>query len=216
MPPAHPGPTGQAGRRRVQDQRRRLEAVPNHFHLVKAERAEADAEGLHGGLLGGKAGRKPRDGVVGGPGVAALAFREQPVDEVRPTGQHQAEPIAVHGVDAHAHEPPRCHRRGHKPLCRRLGECGHRRGTAVDRHSTVTTLARLRGRSTSWPWRRASEKANSCRGTTSTIGANRYSVSGTHRPASAWRAVSWSPSLATSTTVAPRLLTSATFAIIFS
>ena len=48
------------------------------------------------------------------------------------------------------------------------------------------------------------------------IGANRYSVSGTHRTASAWRAVSSSPSLATSTTVAPRLLTSVTLPIIFS
>ena len=87
------------------------------------------------------------------PGVKSRSARSGSPPERLP------EPVQVDGVDP----TPATSGRLRPPPAPLRREVPHDRlpelpqgGGAVDRvHSTVTTLARLRGRSTSWPWSRA-------------------------------------------------------------
>ena len=100
---------------------------------VEREAPDAGAERLHHGLLGGEARRQALRHVGGSGGVGALGLGEAPLCETRAAVEHLPEPRHVDRVDAHADDGT---------------------GSAGD-HSTVTVLARLRGRSGSWPCRRA-------------------------------------------------------------
>ena len=75
--------------------------------------------------------------------------------EPRPAGQHPLEPLRIHGVHPDA-DHRAAYGAGHAPEGRPAGRGRPRRARRLG-HSTVTTLARLRGRSTSWPSSRASE-----------------------------------------------------------
>ena len=128
----------QLGRRAVQAEERRvacrtLPRRPAHLDVGEREAPDAGAERLHHGLLGGEPRRQALRHVGGSGGVGALGLGEAPLCETRAAVEHLPEPRHVDRVDAHADDGT---------------------GSAGD-HSTVTVLARLRGRSGSWPCRRA-------------------------------------------------------------
>ena len=111
--------------------------------------AHAAAQGLEYRLLRGEA-RRESFGL--GVGVGAFGVGEESLRETRVTLERQREAGHVHDVHAHAH----------------------------GRHySTVTVLARLRGRSTLRPRLRAMAYAKIWSGTMSTMGVNICSVAGT-------------------------------------
>ena len=143
-------------------------------------------EGLHDRLLGGEA-RGQSLGLA--PGVALLAFGEEPIDDSRPTSEDDLEARDVDDVDADADvattRPSRSWR-----------DC------AVGRR-----FDRVRA-----PRRRRTV----CRAMTSTIGVNIGSVAGTRSTKSATDSICSSSSVATATTLAPRAFTSERFESIFS
>ena len=101
---------------------------------VERETPDTGAERLHDGLLGGEPCRQALGHVGGTGGVGALGLGEAARGETRAAVEHLPEPHHVDRVDAHADDGT---------------------GSAGD-HSTVTVFARFRGRSGSWPCRRAS------------------------------------------------------------
>ena len=111
-----------------------LPGRPAHLDVGEREAPDAGAERLHDGLLGGEPRRQALGHVGGSGGVGALGLGEAARRETRAAVEHLPEPRHVDRVDAHADDGT---------------------GSAGD-HSTVTVLARLRGRSGSWPCRRAS------------------------------------------------------------
>src|SRR5579862_592467 len=204
VPARHPAAPGERRRPRRDAQRRGPPVRAHDLDVVPREGPDAATECLHGRLLGGEA-RGEALNVSGRLG--ALPVGEQARGDRRVSPERGAEARDVDGVDPHA------------------GDQGH---------STVTVLARLRGRSTSLPSLRASEYASSWSGTTSTTGAR--TGSGAFGIRSTWRASpspratesasapgsplapssSLSASGARTTTVAPRAAASATFDNIFS
>ena len=131
---------GQRGGRAVQHAARARSAVapvPGARHdldVGQREGAQADAERLHDGLLGREAGRQALGrGPSNRPASARSASVKSRAAKPGPAGQHAAEPRHVDGVDTHADDA----------------------AAKTAAHSTVTVLARLRGRSTSCPCRRA-------------------------------------------------------------
>lgn len=133
----------------VQRQGWRPTLVATHLDRVPRCRTHATAQGLQDGLLGGEAG-----GESFGPTtrVTTLLEGEEPGRECGTALQGQRESSDVDDVNPH---PDSRH------------------------YSTVTVLARLRGRSTLRPSPRAIEYASICKGTTSIMGLNIGSVAGT-------------------------------------
>src|SRR5580658_7454397 len=113
--------------RRVQQHARRPGVVEGHLDRTPGSRPHPDAKGLHHCLFGGKAGSEAL-----GPSarVALLLLREETIRDTRMSLEREPKSRDVNDVDADAH-------RRH--------------------YSTVTVLARLRGRSTFLPSPRAME-----------------------------------------------------------
>src|SRR5688572_15562315 len=122
-----------------------------------------------------------------------------------PGGQRRRRPGALQGG-----EQPLAHRRS--PLQRLLepADVDHVDADAHDHgaYSTVTDLARLRGWSTSCPLDVASSQANSCSGTTDSIGWSSVGTWGSRTSTSAYGVTSSSPSSARTMVRAPRARTS--------
>ena len=100
-------------------------------------------------------------------GRSASAGGEQPLDQPGRRSDGLGEPGHVADVDAHPDDHD-CH--SQRARCRPgPARPSDRPGGALDTrtadHSTVTDLARLRGWSTSWPFRVASSQAKTCSGT---------------------------------------------------
>ncbi len=129
----------------------RVQTVPSHLHIVEGVGPEADPHGLHHCLLGREPGGQSGYGIRGRPGVGELGFGEQPVGHRGPSLEHPGEPGQIHCVDAHPHHSGRRPVPVHQLVGQAPRQRRHRRGTVPSGHSTVTTLARLRGRSTSRP-----------------------------------------------------------------
>ena len=155
VPADHASAAGQAVGRAREDQSGRAQADTDHLHVVEGVGPQPDPERLHDRLLGGEAGGQPGDRVGGAAGVGQLTGREQPLGHRGPTAEHPGEPRQVHGVDPHPRHADRRSVPVHQAESQAPGQCGHRSGTVPVAHSTVTTLARLRGRSTSRPCSRA-------------------------------------------------------------
>src|SRR5919112_4048028 len=110
-------------------------------------------------------------------------------------------------------EQPLPHRRRARQGLTEPGDVDHVDADSEDHevvatYSTVTDLARLRGWSTSWPRWLASSQANSCSGTTATIGCSSVGTRGSEISSSAYGATSSSPSSASTIVRAPRARTS--------
>src|ERR1019366_4356891 len=142
-------PGGEFGGRAVQHHRRRATRRALHFDRLPGHRAGADAQGFHDRLFDGEA-RGESFGLAAG--VALFALGEESIDDSWSAPENDLKSRHVDDVDADT-------------------DCGH--------YSTVTVLARFRGRSTLRPSPRATAEANICKETTPTIGVNIGSVCGT-------------------------------------
>jgi len=123
--------------------------VGRHFNRTPRRRANANLEGLEDRLF-----RRESSGESLGAraSVALFGVREESLDETGMALERQAKSRNVHEIDANA-------LRGH--------------------YSTVTVLAKLRGRSMLRPSPFATEYAKICNGMMSTMGENIGSVAGT-------------------------------------
>ena len=154
-------PASDAGRGRqrrrlpVQGEPGRSVTTAHHLDVVEGDGTEADPEGLPDRFFGREPGRQPDHGVGSPTGAVALGRCEHPLGEPRAAGEHPPEPLRVHRVDTDTHDGA-ADGTGHVLEGHPAGG-GRPRRARRPCHSTVTTLARLRGRSTSWPSRRASE-----------------------------------------------------------
>ena len=127
----------------------RARVVGRHFNGTPRRRANAHLEGLEYRFLR----RESRGESLGArASVALFAGGKESLDETGMALERQSKARDVDEVDANA---PRTH------------------------YSTVTVLARLRGRSILRPSPFATEYAKSCKGITSTMGENIGSVAGT-------------------------------------
>jgi len=133
----------------VQHDAWRTRVVERDLDRTPRRHPRTDAQSLEDSLFRGEAGGQ----TFGlGMSVATFTVSEKPLDDPGVTREREAKAIDVNEIDADSG-------RGH--------------------YSTVTVLARLRGRSTLRPSPRAIVYAKICNGTTSTIGVKSGSVAGT-------------------------------------
>ncbi len=137
------------GRRRMQDDARGATRCTRYFDRAPGSSPYPHAKRFQHRFLRGEARGQSFGTILR---VSALAFGEEAIDDSRVTLQRSRKARDVNEVDANA---------------------------ASRHYSTVTVLARLRGRSTLRPRPRAIVYAKSCSGTTSTMGLKSGSVAGT-------------------------------------
>lgn len=101
-----------------------------NLNIVEGHAAKPNTECLHRGLLGGEASGESLNGTTSTKNVAPLGTGKETLEQSGASKDYFAKPIDVNGIDANA---------------------GRAFAVGV-RHSTVTVLARLRGRSTSKPF----------------------------------------------------------------
>ena len=176
--PAHAQLLGALRRAAVEHDRRLAGRQPLDLDVLPADPADAQAQHLGHGLLGG-----PAPGERLGPlaDVALLAGRQDAVGEpLAEPLDRGLDPVDLDDVDARA----RSCRAGRWPAEHRRARGAASRCAAIP-YSTVTDFARFRGWSTSVPRATAVWYANSWSGITASTGGSASCVSGTHRTSSA-------------------------------
>ena len=165
---------GQRGRRPVEDDRRSVAGRAHpvgtaHLDLGERKTTEPGSERLHYGLLRCEARGQGLARIGRTAGVRLFGVGEEAGGKPGTARQHPPEPGHIDRIHADADHRRTRSASAAAAYAAAIIECGFVECGCIDpgpggctvaaerggRHSTVTVLARLRGRSTSWPCRRA-------------------------------------------------------------